>query len=93
MSNFENQSRTADKFVIRLPDGMRDKIAGIAAGSRRSMNSEIILALRRHIDDSIAIPNAMPLAQNNDEVRMLEAFRHLSKEKKAAALLLLGGEK
>ena len=93
MSNFENQSRTADKFVIRLPDGMRDKIAGIAAGSRRSMNSEIILALHRHIDDSVAIPNAMPMAQNNDEVRMLEAFRHLSKEKKSAALMLLGGDK
>ncbi|MBA1204749.1 MULTISPECIES: Arc family DNA-binding protein [Pseudomonas] len=35
-------SRTADKFVVRLPDGMREKIADIAKDNHRSMNSEII---------------------------------------------------
>lgn len=39
-------SRTADKFVIRLPDGMRSKVEAVARISHRSMNSEIITRLR-----------------------------------------------
>lgn len=38
-------SRTADKFVVRLPDGMRERIAGHAKTNHRSMNSEIISRL------------------------------------------------
>lgn len=91
MTHFNNQSRNSDKFVVRLPDGMRDKIAEIAAINRRSMNSQIISHLERMIDDSNAIPTDAPLAQNNDEVRILNAFRALSREKQAAALLILGG--
>lgn len=42
-------SRTADKFVVRLPDGMREKIAARARGHHRSMNSEIISVLEREL--------------------------------------------
>lgn len=35
-------SRTADKFVIRLPDGLRERIAKIAEAQHRSMNSQMI---------------------------------------------------
>lgn len=35
-------SRTADKFVVRLPDEMRERIAEIAKTHHRSMNSQII---------------------------------------------------
>ncbi|HGY9633463.1 Arc family DNA-binding protein [Pseudomonas alloputida] len=45
-----NTSRTADKFVIRLPDGMRAKIADIAKDHHRSMNSEIIARLELSIE-------------------------------------------
>ena len=38
-------SRTADKFVVRLPDGMRERIAEVARNHHRSMNSEIIARL------------------------------------------------
>lgn len=34
--------QTADKFVIRLPEGMRDRIRQNAETSRRTMNAEII---------------------------------------------------
>lgn len=34
-----------DKFVLRLPDGMRDRIKAAAEKSGRSMNAEIIHAL------------------------------------------------
>nr|WP_137162101.1 Arc family DNA-binding protein [Pseudomonas asiatica] len=45
-----NTSRTADKFVVRLPDGMREKIADIARDNHRSMNSEIIARLGLSIE-------------------------------------------
>lgn len=40
-------SRTADKFVVRLPDGLRDDIAVLAENNDRSMNSEIVNRLKR----------------------------------------------
>ena len=42
-------SQKQDKFTVRFPDGMRDKIAEIAKKNNRSMNSEIILALEEYI--------------------------------------------
>ena len=38
----DRPSRTLDKFVLRLPDGMRDRIQQQAANNGRSMNAEII---------------------------------------------------
>ena len=35
-------SRTADKFVVRLPEGMRERLSDAARDRLRSMNSEII---------------------------------------------------
>jgi hypothetical protein len=43
MSNYPSQSQ--DKFVLRLPDGMRDRIKAAASDNNRSMNAEIIAAL------------------------------------------------
>jgi len=43
-------SQMQDKFTVRFPDGMRDKIAEIAKKNNRSMNSEIILALEKYIE-------------------------------------------
>lgn len=42
-------SRTADKFVVRLPDGLRADIAVLAGHNDRSMNSEIVNRLKRSI--------------------------------------------
>lgn len=38
-------SRTADQYIVRFPDGLRDKIKALAKANRRSMNAEIVLAL------------------------------------------------
>ncbi|WBU51877.1 Arc family DNA-binding protein [Paracoccus sp. SCSIO 75233] len=37
--------RESDKFMLRLPDGMRDRIKAAAEGSGRSMNAEIVATL------------------------------------------------
>ncbi|MGJ9420735.1 Arc family DNA-binding protein [Massilia sp. CMS3.1] len=40
----------ADKYVLRLPDGMRDKIAELAKTNNRSRNAEMVLMLQQAID-------------------------------------------
>lgn len=42
-------SRAQDKFVIRLPDGLRPEIATVAFRNQRSMNGEIIHRLERSL--------------------------------------------
>ena len=87
-----------EKFVVRLPKGMRSKIAEVSRLSHRSMNSEIIARLEESLGagqtESIQTP-AAPLLRavdNNsaDQEQMLLArFRALSAEKRAALLELL----
>ena len=44
-------SRESDKFVLRMPDGMRDEIAERAKASGRSMNAEIVYRLQRTFEE------------------------------------------
>lgn len=89
---FNGESRIADKFVVRMPDGMRERIADIAKTNHRSMNSEILLQLETLIDNCTVIPGASPLATGAEEVRALQAFRGLSAEKRKAMLILLASD-
>lgn len=41
----ERTPQTQDKYVLRLPDGMRDRIKAAAEANNRSMNAEIVHAL------------------------------------------------
>lgn len=38
-------SDLADKFMLRMPDGMRDRIRAAAENNNRSMNAEIVASL------------------------------------------------
>lgn len=40
-----------DKFVLRLPDGMRDRLKRLASENGRSLNAQIIHMLEYAIDD------------------------------------------
>ncbi|MFG1340953.1 Arc family DNA-binding protein [Xanthobacter autotrophicus] len=48
MSKKPFPSQTQDRFIVRLPDGLRDRIAAAAKANGRSMNSEIVRALMLH---------------------------------------------
>ncbi|MGY2157134.1 CopG family ribbon-helix-helix protein [Pseudomonas tolaasii] len=50
MSATDYDSRTADKFVVRLPDGLRADIEAAANASDRSMNSVFVQAVRQYLD-------------------------------------------
>lgn len=70
---FHGESRVADKFVVRLPDGMRERIAVLASTNHRSMNSEII----KRLEESMVGDNPESAAVDHE---------HLSKEEKAIVL-------
>lgn len=50
MSSPNYDSRTADKFVVRLPDGLRADIEAAATADDRSMNSVFVKAVRQFLD-------------------------------------------
>ncbi|CAJ0737809.1 DNA-binding protein [Ralstonia mannitolilytica] len=66
-------SRTADQFVVRFPDGMRDRIAVAAKASGRSMNAEII----QRLDDSF---EAQEASMSPDMKQMLDVLRKMQAE-------------
>ena len=73
-------SRTADKFVVRLPDGMRERIAEVARDHHRSMNSEIIARLERSLNDPIQVEEDintidLPVEPWTPVIGMLVTFR------------------
>lgn len=83
MSATYYDSRTADKFVVRLPDGLRGEIEAAANASDRSMNSVFIQAVRQYLDgqnrqqillDALAKIVTIPIATDSmhidDRVRM-----------------------
>ncbi|WET11841.1 Arc family DNA-binding protein [Pseudomonas sp. D3] len=50
MSATDYDSRTADKFVVRLPDKLRAEIEAAANTGDRSMNSVFVQAVRQYLD-------------------------------------------
>jgi plasmid stability protein len=48
-------SRSADQFVVRLPEGLRDTLKARAASNNRSMNAEIVAILGAAIGDDSSL--------------------------------------
>lgn len=86
-------SRTADKFVVRLPDGMRERIADVARNHHRSMNSEIIARLEQSmlqegaLDDLNVRLDSPELSLHERE--LLQRFRQLSRRQQNALVALI----
>lgn len=43
-------SRTVDKFVLRLPEGLRDQISQAVESNHRSMNGEMVARINGSLD-------------------------------------------
>lgn len=88
-------SRTADKFVVRLPDGMRERIADVARNHHRSMNSEIIARLEQSLLHDV--PDAHQTLQahldspelSSHERELLQRFRQLTRRQQNALVALI----
>lgn len=72
-------SDDADRFQVRMPPGMRDRIAAAATANNRSMNSEIVAALEERY------PASDPLR----EAEIL--LRAMSPEDRERAVAILRG--
>ena len=87
-------SRTADKFVVRLPDGMRERIADVARQHHRSMNSEIIARLEQSILQEGALDDELGIRLDSPELslherELLQRFRQLSRRQQNALVALI----
>lgn len=65
-------SETQERFIVRLPDGMRDKIADAAKAAGRSMNAEIVNRLERSFSDAPAI-NGVGMREIFEKLAELDA--------------------
>lgn len=56
--------QTDDKYVLRLPDGMRDRIKAAAQKSGRSMNAEIVDRLEASLTGTEELPKTIKSLQS-----------------------------
>ena len=96
-STDDRSPTVVEKFVIRLPNGLRDQIRSLSEQNRRSMNSEIIMVLENHIRQkfmdqmSAANPDGnFKAGERNTELELSRRLENLPAEKKEALLELLG---
>jgi plasmid stability protein len=87
-------SRTADKFVVRLPDGMRERIAEVARTHHRSMNSEIIARLEQSLIQEGALGEELSMRLDSPELslherELLQRFRQLAHRQQNALIALI----
>ena len=87
-------SRTADKFVVRLPDGMRERIADVARNHHRSMNSEIIARLEQSMLQESVLSDDLNMRLDSPELslherELLQRFRQLSHRQQNALVSLI----
>lgn len=59
--------KDADQYMLRLPDGLRDRVANRAAENGRSMNTEIIEAIEKHLQGLDRISELWELFQKHRE--------------------------
>lgn len=52
MADDSSTGRQSDKFMLRLPDGMRERVAAAAKTAGRSMNAEIVARLQQSFDSA-----------------------------------------
>lgn len=96
-------TQPTEKFVVRFPKGLRDRIADAAGLYRRSMNSEIVARLEQSLsglpDPSVeraieppfypAVERMLRRDLTDEEELLVRAFRRLTRERQQALLELI----
>ncbi|MFD2248951.1 plasmid stability protein [Pseudochelatococcus lubricantis] len=62
-------SETADRYIVRFPDGMRDRLKAEAAKNNRSLNAEIVARLEASFDATAKPADSV----NGAHLRRMEA--------------------
>lgn len=77
------RSQTLDKFILRLPDGLRDRIKLAADRSGRSMNAEIVAVLEAEYpadDAPLTLQELNDLIQWTHKASTLDEFHRRKSE-------------
>lgn len=81
-------SDVADKFMLRLPDGMRDRLKQLAAENKRSLNAEIIARLEQSLQSPPAMGSLFGLGTASADQKL----REIHETTRQIARLLAEGE-
>jgi len=90
----QSPSHSADKFILRLPYGMRAHIATVAVQNRRSMNSEIIARLQQSLVQEDGFDRRAEMMMDSPELssrerELLQRFRQLGHRQQNAVTSLI----
>ena len=83
-------SQLADRFQVRMPDGLRDRLRDAAEANKRSMNAEIIARLEASFEQAGELEFYRRVAEDRDRA-MTEGLQAL--EEKYAELAALVRQK
>ena len=78
MSDKQYPSDFAERFIVRLPKGLRDRLKSAAKANNRSMNAEAVAHLERGLNG----PPIQGLTKADLQEAMEEAIRRAGKGKK-----------
>ena len=56
-----------DRIIVRLPEGLRKRIAQLAAANGRSMTAEVVVALEKHLEGADRITQLWDLFEKHRE--------------------------
>jgi hypothetical protein len=97
-------AQEAEKFILRMPDGMRDRIAAAAKANNRSMNAECIARLDGSFETlppSASVSQAIEeitqhagkvLAVRDDHIHLLDNFLRRSVKALGKAVKVLASQ-
>jgi hypothetical protein len=69
-------AKDADQYMLRLPPGLRDSVARRAAENGRSMNTEIIEAIEKHLRDADRLTQLWEVFEKHREnIEALDSIR------------------
>lgn len=61
----EHDSRTADKFVVRMKPGQRERLKDRAQADNQSMNDAMVTALDKHLDQGEAFDELLRIVKQS----------------------------
>ena len=94
MNTDKYSSRTADKFVIRLPDGMRTRIEDVAKQNHRSMNAELVRRIEHSLLEDEGHDGTLGMSIDSPDIsvkerELLKQFRQLAQRQQTAVIALI----
>jgi hypothetical protein len=69
-------AKGAEQYMLRLPPGLRDSVARRAAENGRSMNTEIIEAIEKHLRDADRVTQLWEVfGKHRENIEALDSIR------------------